>query len=128
MPAKDIHLKIGHICTFCQALIIDQIEHTFLANISKTGFVWLDVLQQCAKAHLAPQQSIQWEGRYGGDTIIARIICYPESPLKQGCAGRSFFQRGGAGWGEDENPRGGPGRGGAKKRVNQLIQNFDKGA
>ena len=29
--------------------------------------------------------------------------------------------RGGAGRGEDENPPGGPGRGGAKKRVNQLI-------
>ena len=26
---------------------------------------------------------------------------------RQGCAGRSFFQRGGAGRGGDENPRGG---------------------
>ena len=34
----------------------------------------------------------------------------------------------GAGRGEDENPRGGPGRGRAKKRVNQLIQKFDKSA
>ena len=34
----------------------------------------------------------------------------------------------GAGRGKDENPRGGPGRGGAKKRVNQLIQNLDKSA
>ena len=33
-----------------------------------------------------------------------------------------------AGWGEDENPRGGQGRGGAKKRVNQLIKKFDKSA
>ena len=32
------------------------------------------------------------------------------------------------GRGEDENPRGGPGRGGAKERVNQLIQKFDKSA
>ena len=29
---------------------------------------------------------------------------------------------------EDENPQGGPGRGGAKKRVNQLIQKFYKSA
>ena len=42
--------------------------------------------------------------------------------------GGAFSSGGGAGWGEDENPRGGPGRGGEKKRVNQLIQNFDKGA
>ena len=60
--------------------------------------------------------------------------------IYQGCAGRSFFQRGragrgedvnprgGPGRGEDENPRGGPGRGGAKKRVNRMIQNFDKSA
>ena len=34
----------------------------------------------------------------------------------------------GAGRGKEENPRGGPGRGGAKKRVNPLIQNFDKSA
>ena len=36
----------------------------------------------------------------------------------------------GAGRGEDENPRGEGGnpRGGAKKRVNQLIQKFDKSA
>ena len=34
----------------------------------------------------------------------------------------------GAGRGEDENPRGGPGQGGAKKCVNQLIQKFDKSA
>ena len=34
----------------------------------------------------------------------------------QGCAGRSFFQRGGAG------------RGGAKERVNRLIQKFGKSA
>ena len=33
-----------------------------------------------------------------------------------------------AGRGEDENPRGGPGQGRAKKHVNQLIQNFDKSA
>ena len=32
------------------------------------------------------------------------------------------------GRGESENPRGGPGRGGAKKRVNPLIQKFDKSA
>ena len=30
--------------------------------------------------------------------------------------------------GEDENPRGVPGQVGAKKRVNQLIQKFDKSA
>ena len=36
--------------------------------------------------------------------------------------------RGGVGRGEDENPRGGPGRGGAKKRVNRMIHNFDKSA
>ena len=41
----------------------------------------------------------------------------------QGCAGRSFFQRGGVGRGEGENPRGG-----AKERVNRLIQKFDKSA
>ena len=29
---------------------------------------------------------------------------------------------------EFENPQGGPGQGGAKKRVNQLIQKFDKSA
>ena len=53
----------------------------------------------------------------------------------QGCAGRSFFQRGGAGRGEDKNPRGGAkvkirgaGRGGAKERVNRLIQKFDNSA
>ena len=34
----------------------------------------------------------------------------------------------GAGRAEDENPRGVPGRGGAKKRVNQLIQNFNRSA
>ena len=34
----------------------------------------------------------------------------------------------GAGRGEDENPRGGPGWGGAKKRLNHLIPNFDKSA
>ena len=34
--------------------------------------------------------------------------------------------RGRAGRGKDENPQGGPGRGGAKKRINQLIQNLDK--
>ena len=33
-----------------------------------------------------------------------------------------------AGRGGDKNPRGGPGRGGAKKRVNQLIWKFDKSA
>ena len=33
-----------------------------------------------------------------------------------------------AGQGEDENPRGCPGRGGAKKRVDQLIQKFGKSA
>ena len=33
-----------------------------------------------------------------------------------------------AGRGEDEKPRGGPGQGGAKKRVNQLILKFDKRA
>ena len=53
----------------------------------------------------------------------------------QGCAGRSFFQRGGAGRGEDKNPRGGAkvkirgaGRGGAKERVNRLIQKFENSA
>ena len=35
----------------------------------------------------------------------------------QGCAGRSFFQRGGAGRGEDKNPRGGAGWGGAKVKI-----------
>ena len=34
----------------------------------------------------------------------------------------------GAGRGEDENPRGGPRRGGAKKRVNQMIWKFYKSA
>ena len=34
----------------------------------------------------------------------------------------------GAGRGEDENPQGGLGRDGAKKRVNQLIQNFNRSA
>ena len=43
-------------------------------------------------------------------------------------AGGARMKLGGAGWGEDENPRGGPGRGGAKKRINQLIQKFDKSA
>ena len=33
-----------------------------------------------------------------------------------------------AGRGEGENPRGGAGRGGAKERVNRLIQKFDKSA
>ena len=33
-----------------------------------------------------------------------------------------------AGRGKDENPRVSLGRGGAKKHVNQLIQNFDKSA
>ena len=49
---------------------------------------------------------------------------------RQGCAGRSFFQRGGAGTkirregqAKGENPRGG-----AKERVNRLIQKFDKSA
>ena len=32
----------------------------------------------------------------------------------------------GVGQGEDENPRGGPGRG--KKHVNQLIEKFDRSA
>ena len=36
--------------------------------------------------------------------------------------------QGWAGRGEDENPRGGAGRGGAKKRVNQMIRKFDKSA
>ena len=48
----------------------------------------------------------------------------------QGCAGRSFFQRGGAGRGEEKNPRGegeNP-RGGAKERVNRLIQKFENSA
>ena len=33
-----------------------------------------------------------------------------------------------AGRGEGENPRGGAGRGGAKKRVNRLIQKFENSA
>ena len=57
--------------------------------------------------------------------------------FKSGMCGAEFFPagRGGvgrecksAGRGKDEIPRGGPGRGGAKKRVNQLIQKFDKSA
>ena len=44
---------------------------------------------------------------------------YMYGHIHQGCAGLSFFQRGGAG--EDQNPRGG-----AKERVNRLIQKFDK--
>ena len=45
-------------------------------------------------------------------------------------AGRrlKYTGRGGVARGEDENPQGGLGRGGAKKRVNQLIQSFDKSA
>ena len=35
---------------------------------------------------------------------------------------------GGAGPGEGENPRGGAGRGGAKKRVNWLIKKYNKSA
>ena len=47
--------------------------------------------------------------------------------------GGTFSSGAGQGWksagrGEDENPRGGPGRAGAKKRVNWLIQKFDKSA
>ena len=53
----------------------------------------------------------------------------------QGCAGRPFIPRGGAGRGKGKNPRGGAGRGegenprgGAKKRANQPIQKFYKSA
>ena len=53
----------------------------------------------------------------------------------QGCAGRPLIPRGGAGRGKGKNPRGGAkvkirgaGRGGAKKRANQPIQNFYKSA
>ena len=42
--------------------------------------------------------------------------------------GGKFAGQGGVGRGVDENPRGCPGRGGAKKRLNQLIRNFDKSA
>ena len=42
--------------------------------------------------------------------------------LQQGCAGRSFFQRGRAGRGEDVNPRGGPGRGGAKMKIRGAVR------
>ena len=59
---------------------------------------------------------------------IIKILNISIQTIDQGWAARSFFQRGGAG--EDENPRGegeSP-RGGAKKRVNKLIQKFDKSA
>ena len=36
-------------------------------------------------------------------SLLGQITIYKG----QGCAGRSFFQRGGAGRGEDKNPRGG---------------------
>ena len=42
---------------------------------------------------------------------------------QQGCAGLSIFQQGGAGRGWKS-----AGRGGAKNRVNQRIQRFDKSA
>ena len=69
-------------------------------------------------AALCPEMYLGSSPLGGGQPTIG-------SPLvtHQGCAGRSFFQRGGAGRGEDKNPRGG-----AKKRVNQLIQKFDKSA
>ena len=35
----------------------------------------------------------------------------------QGCAGRPFIPRGGAGRGKGKNPRGGAGRGGAKVKI-----------
>ena len=54
-------------------------------------------------------------------------------PAYQGCAGRSFFQWGGARTKIRGAGQGGAkvkirraGRGGAKERVNQLIQKFDK--
>ena len=40
--------------------------------------------------------------------------------------GRAFSSE--AGRGEGENPRGGAGRGGAKERVNRLIQKFENSA
>ena len=55
--------------------------------------------------------------------------CQHHKHWHQGWAGRSFFRewksagRGGVGRGEGENPRGG-----AKKRVNRLIQKIDKSA
>ena len=40
-----------------------------------------------------------------------------KQPSPQGCAGRPFIPRGGAGRGKGKNPRGGAGRGGAKVKI-----------
>ena len=64
---------------------------------------------------------IQGPGGFGPVCNILMI-------LHQGCAGRSIFLPGGAGQGKGKNLRVGAGWGGAKKRVNPLIQKFDKSA
>ena len=66
------------------------------------------------------------KGNKGNNLILVlnwKIVLLLSVTDYQGCAGRSFFQRGGAGRGEEKNPRGG-----AKKRVDQLIQKFGKSA
>ena len=40
----------------------------------------------------------------------------------QGCAGQTFSQRGGAGRGDHENPRGGVGWGGAKMKIRGAVR------
>ena len=70
----------------------------------------------------------------GGSTLV-RLSVLLLRCSQQGCAGRPFIPRGGAGQGKGKNPRGGAGRrwksagrGGAKKRANQPIQKIYKSA
>ena len=53
---------------------------------------------------------------------IMAVICSGVGARDQGCAGRSFFQQGRAGRGEDENPRGGAGWGGAKMKIRGAVR------